>query len=323
MLAPSTKPLLSPIDQPVLAPAWKRELAALCIYFNPCHFSSRGRHYVVFRQDLEKVGIRLLTVELAFGDDDFELKDFDDILCVRSPDVMWQKERLLNIGLQRLVADGFSKAAWLDTDIRFLDPAWPENLARALEHVPLCQAFSHVLLDGQTGQPSERRPGLMRIFKETGQLRLGPGEPGFAWGARLDLLQETGLYDAFIVGGADLAIVLGASLTPMNPAFNQIWQTLTGLFHLNSQQQAHYRRWADGFCQIVHGMVGHLNGVIETMPHGSRLNRRYHERYRILSDFDPFEDIVLNGDQCWCWATAKPELHRRVREYFELRREDE
>jgi hypothetical protein len=38
--------------------------------------------------------------------------------------------------------------------------------------------------------------------------------------------------------------------------------------------------------------------------------------------FDPATDIAIGAGGCWEWATAKPELHRYLRDYFAARRED-
>jgi len=45
---------------------------------------------------------------------------------------------------------------------------------------------------------------------------------------------------------------------------------------------------------------------------------------QILLDahYDPRTDLRLNADGCWTWNSDKPELHRRLREYFAGRRED-
>ncbi len=39
-------------------------------------------------------------------------------------------------------------------------------------------------------------------------------------------------------------------------------------------------------------------------------------------DFDPKADIALDHNGCWEWSSDKPELHRRVKQYFASRKED-
>ena len=61
------------------------------------------------------------------------------------------------------------------------------------------------------------------------------------------------------------------------------------------------------------------------MWHGAEENRQYRTRCAILkeNEFDPHQDISLDGNGCWQWSSDKPELHRRVREYFWSRKEQD
>ena len=77
-------------------------------------------------EGMKKAGANLLVVELAFGDEEFELEPGENILQLRGGGVMWQKERLLNIAIEQLPAD-CTKVAWLDNDLIFDDPRWLER----------------------------------------------------------------------------------------------------------------------------------------------------------------------------------------------------
>ena len=89
-------------------------LWAITAYFNPIGYQRRLQNYRTFRAHLN---IPLLTVELAF-DRDFELdeNDANQLVRFRTPDVMWHKERLLNLALEHLPA-GCRKVVWLDCDV--------------------------------------------------------------------------------------------------------------------------------------------------------------------------------------------------------------
>ena len=71
----------------------------------------------------------------AFGDAPFDLPAGPDVIQVRGPDVLWQKERLLNIAVSRLPARA-RKVAWLDGDLLFADPDWAGETARLLDDEP-------------------------------------------------------------------------------------------------------------------------------------------------------------------------------------------
>lgn len=305
------------------APSWRRELAAVCAYFNPCHYQTRLSNYHLFRQGVVKTGLHLLTVECAFAKDEFELTGVDNLIQVRSPDVMWQKERLLSIGIQQLVRDGFSKIAWLDADIRFGQDLWPQYLAKALDESPLVQAFSRATALGANPGQGLVRPGVIFHWQKTKAFEPRQCHIGLAWGARADLLRQTGLYDAAIVGGADAFLLYAPFCLPNYPRRAERLEILAQALYLNPRRMAHFQAWARPFAALVNGKIGWIEGTVEALYHGSLKHRNYLPRQQILANFDPAQDIALNADQCWQWATAKPEMHQRVRDYFVQRREDE
>jgi hypothetical protein len=86
----------------------------------------------------------LVTVELAF-DGQFELTcgDADHLIQLSGGDIMWQKERLLNIALEA-VPDKVEDLAWIDCDLVFESPDWPDAARRALKSDNVIQLFSEV-----------------------------------------------------------------------------------------------------------------------------------------------------------------------------------
>lgn len=301
---------------------WKNELAAVTAYFNPCRYRSRRVNYARFLEGLKGCGIKLLTMELAFGDDEFELEGVPDVIRVRASSILWQRERLLNLGFAELMRQGYTKLAWLDADILFLDPSWPVQLSAALDRWPVCQAFSYVLRHSAVGAPRERHPGLLQHYLETGHFVFPPPLSGFAWAFRADLMSRIRLYDRFVLGGADIGVAVACFLHEGNPSRERMWQHLCEHTRLNRWQQESFSRWANRFGKLVRGHVGAIPVGIETMFHGELRDRQYVERVRMLAAFDPRKDLRLNAEGCWEWATEKPQLHHDVAGYFKARRED-
>jgi len=52
---------------------------------------------------MERSGVPLFIGECAFGDRAFELTPSSSVFQFRCRDVMWQKERLLNLAIERMV----------------------------------------------------------------------------------------------------------------------------------------------------------------------------------------------------------------------------
>ena len=113
-------------------------LWAITSYFNPAGYRRRLETYRQFR---ERLAVPLATVELSFTGR-FELGpgDADALLQIHGGDVMWQKERLLNLAL-RLLPESCDQIAWLDCDVVFTNGDWPAQVRGALDDVPLVHPF--------------------------------------------------------------------------------------------------------------------------------------------------------------------------------------
>jgi hypothetical protein len=302
------------------------DIASVCCYFNPCHYQARLRNYHVFRENIARSGTELLTVELASGDDEFELSDSADTIHLRSPDVMWQKERLLNIGLAELIRRGYSKLVWLDADVVFHEPAeWAGRVSNALDHFPLAQVFSSVAKRDQSGRLLCCLPAAVLHYQRTGIVASKPGTPGFAWAARAEVVRDVPLYDAAIIGGGDSLIYLASFFGNDGDDW---WQRVAALPQIRCRGQlelTHYLAWVARWGAWIRGNVTCVEQGITTLYHGNAQNRQYISRFGILkgNGYDPAADIAAAPAQAWRWATQKPRLHNQVRQYFQGRREDE
>lgn len=306
------------------------DLWAITCYFNPMGYRRRLENFRVFRSRLI---VPLVAVEVTY-DGMFQLRQTDAEVVVRcwDADILWQKERLLNLALLSLPPE-CKLVAWLDCDIVFLDEQWPAECETLLREYPLVQLFRRILDLGEgqgvpvagTAKRMRGRLGLAfgvhsgaipdAVFRTTGaSLRLGYS-PGHAWAARRDILQHMCLYDALILGSGDKGLAAAA--------YGQIEQ-VTEALALNQPQTEHYRAWAEGFWRAVRGRVGWCGSTLAHLWHGELALRLYGARYQGLHNFhfDPAEDLAIGRDGCWRWATRKIAMHEYVRDYFALRRED-
>ncbi|HEX2190538.1 MAG TPA: hypothetical protein VHG51_16640 [Longimicrobiaceae bacterium] len=301
------------------------EIWAVTAYFNPCRYRSRRENYRVFR---ERLDVPLVTAELSF-DGEFELGEDEAEILVRvdGGDVMWQKERLLNVAASALPA-GVEKVALLDCDIVFDDPGWPGKACRALEESVMVHLFSHGYRFPRQTLPEQLDDWgpYLRAYS-TGYLYFSGLDLDFsvanrwpfmggAWGIRRSVLERHGVYDTFIMGGGAHAFVcagmgkLGRALAPLN---------------MNAAQESHFRAWADPFHESVQGRMTYLEGRLALLWHGSEERRAYMDRHEGLRayDFDPATDIRVGPSGAWTWSTEKPDLHRYAAGYYQARREDD
>ena len=303
-------------------------LWGITCFFNPNGSRRRLANYRAFRRGL---CVPLVTVELAFGPQhELQRDDADILIPLRGRDLLWQKERLLNLALQALPKEA-DAIAWLDCDVLFERGDWPGRVCAELERCVLLQPFENVhdlaadmrqdFLDA--GTPS-RRSLASRIASgylnpdllSTARLRNEWGcAAGLAWAGRREVLDRHGFYDAGIVGGGDRAMACAA--------FGR-WQGLEQTHQMNAQQQQHYLAWAKPFFDSVRGQVGFIDGGIVHLWHGNIHKRGYGTRFAGLTPFafDPDADIALDDQGCWRWNSSKPELHQYVQRYFAGRNED-
>jgi hypothetical protein len=307
------------------------EIWAITSYFNPLHWRRRSANYRIFRQHLP---FPLIAVELGFGDGfDLNSDDAEMLLKLTGGDVMWQKERLLNLALEAL-PESCSTVVWIDCDVIFQRTDMAQQISRQIEHAPLVQLFSLVhdlepdisLTDWRPlATPPPRHSIPFRLAQGmTAADCLGkrhPGElgirsPGHAWAIRKELIAAHGFYDYGIVGGGDEALACAAY---------GVFDEVIRLEYMNPQQTQRYLAWAEPFHESVSGNVSLIEGDLLHLWHGNRPNRRFYERHSGLAPyhFDPYSDIARSDSGCWRWNTDKPALHDYVRDYFSARQEDE
>jgi hypothetical protein len=230
---------------------------------------------------------------------------------------MWQKERLMN-KLVKSLPDSCEYVLLVDADTIFPGQNWVCRLTEALQHHVLVQPFtrSHRLF------PYRLSPGNTDANKYIPRMGFthpdttpGMAETGIAWAMRRDILQEHGLYDAAIIGGAD-RLILYAALGIKEEAASWV--------AMNADWSAHYYEWAQRFYKATANKLGSIEGDVYTLWHGNLGNRQYNKRHDVLAtyNFNPELDLTLNSDDTWQWNSDKPQLHKFISDYFHQRRED-
>ncbi|HNX96320.1 MAG TPA: hypothetical protein PKK12_01440 [Candidatus Aminicenantes bacterium] len=180
-------------------------------YFNAGKFRSSKQNYLRFARSLADSGIHLTTVECAFGDDPFDLPSGPDVFQVKGRDILWQKERLINLAVSRLPPEA-TKVAWLDCDILFTNRGWAKQASAMLDRFPVIQLFDRLIRlarDADAPRGGERWRTSYAFAWRNPWMKLLPGtirgrNPGMAWAARRSLLDRYGLYDRQILGSGDV-----------------------------------------------------------------------------------------------------------------------
>lgn len=309
------------------------DLWAITTFFNPAGYRNKSENYRHFREGLAAAGVPLLCVELAFEGGAHELgPEAADILVqrrARRDSVLWQKERLLNLAVE-LLPPQCDRVAWLDADVLFDNPSWAQQTEELLLRHVVVQPFelSVRLEPGETSIDVAELPlgnaehevlhsiayGVYAKGPSCLDRYLAHGHSGYAWAARRSLLERHGLYDANILGNADLNIA--------HAMFSG--ERDLKLDRLSERAQRHLRAWARRFHEDVAGSVAFVPGVLYHLWHGNKADRLYDRRLQVLieNDYDPEQDLAVAEEGYYRWASDKPELHAWCARYFEVRREE-
>lgn len=304
------------------------EMWGITACFNPAGYQNRYTHLRRFSERVRRQGLKLLAIELVFEDQPFVLSDeiVDRVVQVRANTVLWQKERLLNLALESLPPT-CDQVTWLDADLLFENESWVAETSILLDRYLVVQPFgwAYWMAQGCEDIPGEdNKDRILSTQKSAGHLRLSRpdvavGHPGFAWAARRSLLARHSLYDRMILGGGD-ALIFWAMAGATEAWYVKKWLAE----YCSPELIADYLEWARAIGADVQGKFSYTPGRVFHLWHGDNRNRQYTTRLHILreSAYDPRSDIALDGQHCWRWASEKPELHRKVSEYFRSRRED-
>lgn len=256
---------------------------AITSYFNPTNANRRLQNYRSFRESLS---VPLIAVEWAWSQGPgFQLRadDAEILIQVSGPDLLWQKERLLNLAIDQL-PESCRYVAWLDCDVLFQDQDWHRSVARMLDQVPLVQPYSSLVNLDALHRPipvGEPGGGIRSPIGDTAQWAGLPEDflkheftglsiaCGYAWAARADLLRTHGLYDGCIMGGGDRAIFYAAIGSFAEAA---------AYLKMSDVRLRHYMDWAIPFLGEIQGSTGWVPGAMRNMWHGPIQKRRYEDR---------------------------------------------
>ena len=300
------------------------DLGIVTSYFNPCRFKTRAANFERYVEPILEAGIPLVVIEACFDEPTLPVRY--DSLKVKARDVMWQKERLLDLGTGWLPSS-CTKVAWIDADVLFENEDWALETSAGLDTQAVLQPFETVV---RLSRGTETPLATDDAFESFGavytnrrfELMYGKferhGHTGFAWAIRRDIVAKHGFYDACIAGSGDHM---------MAHSFANDWDSpcVARMVGRGGKHLSHYRKWSQRLNEDVGGRVGYVPGRLLHLWHGTIENRRYAQRNRELLalSFDPKSDIRISDTGCWEWASDKPALHEWAVRYFEERREDD
>ena len=321
----------SPPPVPVPSVDPRNSLYVILPYFNYCFFQRRKELFIQFVQRIsENPDIRIVVVEAVERGESKQLSQADlpntlYHLIVETEHRIWLKENLINIAVSHLPAS-WNYMAWIDADLTFMNPHWArETLAvlsgkgtdpkrRSLDVVQLFETCANLGPDGEVLK-IDKGFGYMYLTSNkpyTKTHKYGFWHPGFAWACHRGAYEQMGgLIDWGILGSGDHHMAL--SLIHLADISHP------GNIHEN------YSKRLKAFESRATGLrLGYVSGQIQHHWHGRLEDRRYRERWDILTQnkYDPDRDIYKTSGGVIQLTLSGLRLQPEIHDYFIGRQED-
>ncbi len=299
---------------------------------NPIRYKTRYELYKRFEKMVLDAGATLVTVEIAFGEREFEITDSQNTnhIQLRTIDELWIKENALNIAISRLPID-WKYVAWVDADIHFSRPDWLIETVHQLQHYHVVQMWSHCHDLGPQFEPMQVHESFMyRYHQNSCQPPQGAGfggyytpknsfwHSGFAWAATRHAIDSlSGLLSIGILGSGDHHMALCLISQGHRSIPNGV----------GSRYLKEILKWQDRCKRYIKKDVGYVAGSIFHWFHGKKKDRKYKERWDIITgnNFDPDTDIKKDSQGLYQLednSERQIKLRDEIRAYFRQRNED-
>lgn len=300
---------IAPVADVTAAP-----LAVITCHFNWAGYRRPTANLMRFLRRMDSWNIPVYGVEL-YPENRSPLMDRNqrwESFPVGSEALMWQKEALLNRAA-KLVPSHIPVIAAVDSDVSFENPAWVEDCLDALNRHRAVQPFTTAIWTDESGR-AELSRGSVAV---AGLNRKWTGHPGFGWVMHRSFYEECGFYPYAIMGAGDTVFATGAlDIEPFSVTREAIGEP--------NLDNGVFGSWMNRMQKFMAGGdVGCVRGSLWHEWHGSRQNRRYSQRAKLVARMDVNRDLEISRHGYLRWTSdANRGMQIGVAGYFKDRKED-
>ena len=293
------------------------DIALITCFFNPLNYKENLSNYFKFKKYITDLNYPLYTAELSFNDNSSQLVNDEYTWKIKTNDILWHKERLLNL-ISKKVPAKYKKIIWADADISYKDKLWIDKTSESLNQYKIVQPFSKsTYLDRSENILINNRLGSIYGYKNNPKdFRGWNYNSGFVWASRREFFEKFGLFDRGILGGGDAFM---AHAFVKNLAFDLYVEK----FKWNNDIVRAYLNWALPVIDYVGDSINYLDLEVYHNWHGDLKNRKYVHRTEILKNFNPFTMLKEDENGVWNWTDlVDDEFKNKIIDYFRERKED-
>ena len=294
------------------------KLHVVVVNSNPCNYTKRiqlAKEFLIRMREFEECII--YVVELAIDEQQYFITENNNPrhLRLHGNQALWHKENMINLGVRHLFPSEWKAMAWIDADIEFENPSWALDTLKILNGAAdIVQVWSHAC-------DMDKNFNTMKVFESFASKHAkhkkfnedGVWHPGYGWAMTRKAWNKLGgLYDLSILGSGDynMAMALRGQ----------------GQYSLNNETTQDYKVSLQAWERRATGLrLSYVPGVIRHHYHGSKQNRAYCERWKILVDncYSPLKHAFYNSNGFLNLNPLHTNLLKDILKYFKERKEDD
>uniref|UniRef100_A0A6C0E8Q8 Glycosyltransferase n=1 Tax=viral metagenome TaxID=1070528 RepID=A0A6C0E8Q8_9ZZZZ len=311
----------------------EENLNVICVISNPCNYKRRIELANIFIAHMNNTkNVKLYIVECIYpkyGQTEYKVTESGNPchLQLTAETILWTKENMINLGVQKLLPKDYKAFAFVDADLHFNNNLWAEETLNKLLTYDVLQVFETGYNLNKMNQVDEKCKMLYsycylwkKINREhnadMSHVKHKFRHQGWGWAMTRKAYEKMGgLYDLGILGGGDT--ILAKSLTA--------WRYM--------YRSKPYVKCSDGFVKSLYDYqirciglnVDYVSGSVYHYYHGSLTNRKYIDRWNIIIGYgyNPYTFLTRNACGMYTATSAFPiEMQKEIIIYFKERDED-
>lgn len=299
----------------------EEKLNVIIVISNPCLYAKR---YILLKEFVKRIEeeeehVNLFIVEMIYENQKFIVTDKKNKnhLQVKTDVPIWHKENMINLAVKYLLPSNYKAFAWVDADVEFENNSWAMDTLKILNGCKdVVQLFSHCVdMSNENTNLNIFNSFGYSFNKEKKFTTKGQDywHPGYAWAITKKAYDKIGgIYDKGILGSGDSIMAL-AFINKAESMNNINYSDDYNNSMLEYQLKASKLR------------LGYVPGVIRHYYHGSKKNRQYTERWKLLMkhNYSPIEHLTYDKQGILIPTETFPfDFKEDIMNYFRERKED-